>query len=62
MNAMRLAVSQIQQLSAPWSKIIGISGAFLIGLFIISVVGFAAPEAIHNAAHDLRHGLAFPCH
>jgi 4-hydroxy-tetrahydrodipicolinate synthase len=26
------------------------------------MTGFAYPEFIHNAAHDTRHGLSFPCH
>ena len=34
----------------------------LIGLFLIYGVGFAYPETIHNAAHDTRHALSFPCH
>jgi cobalt transporter subunit CbtB len=25
-------------------------------------VGFAGPDTIHNAAHDARHAMAFPCH
>jgi cobalt transporter subunit CbtB len=36
--------------------------AGLLGLAILFVVGFAAPAAIHNAAHDSRHAIAFPCH
>ncbi|HEY7687321.1 MAG TPA: CbtB domain-containing protein [Dongiaceae bacterium] len=36
--------------------------AALLGLFLISMVGFAGPDVIHNAAHDTRHGAAFPCH
>ncbi len=36
--------------------------AALIGLFILFGVGFAEPEAIHAAAHDVRHGFSFPCH
>lgn len=34
----------------------------LIGLFLLYGVGFAHPEAIHNAAHDTRHAASFPCH
>lgn len=34
----------------------------LFGLLLIYGVGFAHPEAIHNAAHDSRHSFAFPCH
>jgi cobalt transporter subunit CbtB len=33
-----------------------------LGLVLLWGVGFAAPDYIHNAAHDSRHSLAFPCH
>ena len=36
--------------------------AILLGTFLVLGTGFAQPDAIHNAAHDGRHGLAFPCH
>lgn len=36
--------------------------AISLGLLLVAGVGFAAPEAIHNAAHDSRHSLAVPCH
>jgi len=36
--------------------------ALLLGAFFILGVGFAGSEIIHNAAHDTRHSLAFPCH
>ena len=36
--------------------------AALIGVFILFGVGLAHPDTIHNAAHDVRHALAFPCH
>ena len=34
----------------------------LLGLFLLYGIGFAQPEALHNAAHDGRHAFAFPCH
>ena len=34
----------------------------LLGVFVIWGVGFAQPETLHNAAHDSRHAIAFPCH
>lgn len=34
----------------------------LFGVFVLYGVGFAQPEAIHNAAHDSRHSFTFPCH
>ena len=33
-----------------------------LGLFLLAGVGFAGPELIHNAAHDTRHAVGFPCH
>ena len=36
--------------------------AALLGLFLVWGVGFSPIEALHNAAHDTRHSLAFPCH
>jgi cobalt transporter subunit CbtB len=36
--------------------------ALVFGMIIIFAVGFAPMEVAHNAAHDTRHGLTFPCH
>jgi len=36
--------------------------AALLGAVIIFSVGFAQPQALHDAAHDSRHAQAFPCH
>ena len=36
--------------------------AILVGFFLVLAAGFAQPEAMHNAAHDTRHALNFPCH
>lgn len=36
--------------------------AFLIGAGLVFMVGFSHLDAVHNAAHDTRHSLAFPCH
>ena len=36
--------------------------ALLFGIVIVYGAGFASVEIAHNAAHDARHGLAFPCH
>lgn len=36
--------------------------AGLLGVFIIGMTGFAPIAAAHNAAHDYRHSMAFPCH
>jgi cobalt transporter subunit CbtB len=36
--------------------------AALLGLALFIGVAFSHPAAIHNAAHDSRHGVAVPCH
>jgi cobalt transporter subunit CbtB len=36
--------------------------AALLGIFIIGGVGFSHIAAVHNAAHDYRHSMGFPCH
>ncbi len=36
--------------------------AALLGAFLVWAVGFSPIGVLHNAAHDTRHSLAFPCH
>lgn len=45
-------------LVAQWRPLVVIA----LGLAVLYVAGFAGPERIHNAAHDARHSLNFPCH
>jgi cobalt transporter subunit CbtB len=42
--------------------LVSASIAMLLGIMILYGVGFAAPDRIHNAAHDVRHGINVPCH
>ncbi len=34
----------------------------LLGAFVVFGVGFAHSTSLHNAAHDTRHAIGFPCH
>jgi cobalt transporter subunit CbtB len=36
--------------------------AIMLGFVFIGVVGFAPLQAIHDAAHNTRHAISFPCH
>lgn len=36
--------------------------AVIAGLGIVFVTGFSNSTTMHNAAHDYRHSMAFPCH
>lgn len=43
-------------------RVKAVAAALVIGVALIYTTGFAASSNVHNAAHDSRHGLAFPCH
>ena len=44
------------------SEIAGAMGALLLGIFVVFMAGFAGAAALHEAAHNTRHSIAFPCH
>lgn len=49
--------------SASISSRLGLAAlVFVMGAFLIFGTGFAAPQALHDAAHDARHAMSFPCH
>jgi cobalt transporter subunit CbtB len=37
-------------------------GLLLAGAVLVFFTGFAQSETLHDAAHDTRHALSFPCH
>jgi cobalt transporter subunit CbtB len=41
---------------------LGALAAGFFGAFILWGVGFSHIDVLHNAAHDVRHSSAFPCH
>jgi len=52
MSTTRLAIATVSS-----------SERFTAGLIALIVgVGFAGASVIHNAAHDTRHAIGFPCH
>jgi cobalt transporter subunit CbtB len=36
--------------------------AIVFGAIVLFAVGFLPMDVAHNAAHDTRHALVFPCH
>jgi cobalt transporter subunit CbtB len=44
------------------SRAIQITTAALLGLVVIAGAGFVQISTVHNAAHDYRHSMGFPCH
>ncbi len=39
-----------------------LAGAVLLGMVMLYGAGFAQTAEVHNAAHDARHSVGFPCH
>ena len=48
--------------SADQARALPLLMAGFLGLFIIGMVGFSHMNVMHNAGHDYRHSMAFPCH
>jgi cobalt transporter subunit CbtB len=43
-------------------RLIAAAALLFFGSFVIFGVGLAADPRMHNAAHDTRHSIGFPCH
>ncbi|RME16971.1 MAG: CbtB-domain containing protein [Alphaproteobacteria bacterium] len=44
------------------SNLASIVAVFVIGATLLFSAGLAQATALHDAAHDTRHAMAFPCH
>lgn len=40
----------------------GIITAFVLGVTLLVTAGHLQSTALHDAAHDARHAMGFPCH
>ena len=58
---MTTQTSTLSELSVKERTMAGLA-ALAFGLFIIYMTGFAGASVLHNAAHDTRHSVSFPCH
>jgi len=56
------AKHQVQAAKPTVSVMAQSMAALVFGIVILFAVGFAPMDVAHNAAHDTRHALAFPCH
>ena len=48
-----------------WSKVAARASlliAFALGASLVFLVGFSHSQTLHDAAHDTRHSMSFPCH
>lgn len=61
-----MTTSNVQKLAIPSSQVSistrALIGAILLGAIMVFATGFSSASAVHNAAHDMRHTNAFPCH
>jgi cobalt transporter subunit CbtB len=57
-----LASSQTHSAAFAPARAFPIVLAFLLGAVLIGGTGFVQMSAAHNAAHDHRHAIGFPCH
>jgi len=44
------------------SKYTAAALAASVGFVLLFIAGFAETGVLHNAAHDSRHSVVFPCH
>jgi len=58
----QVASNQVLASKSGLSSITQTMSALIFGAMMIFAVGFVPVDAAHNAAHDTRHSLAFPCH
>jgi cobalt transporter subunit CbtB len=54
--------SELQSSQLAAGRLAACAVVLILGVALVFLVGFAHPSVLHNAAHDSRHALAFPCH
>lgn len=59
---MTTASRTISASASSQSRLMQLALAGMLGVFIVGFSGFAHIDAVHNAAHDYRHSMGFPCH
>jgi cobalt transporter subunit CbtB len=55
------AAIQTRTISGTQRLAVGLIALFF-GTFLVYGVGMAQDDRMHNAAHDTRHAIGFPCH
>ncbi|MCF6257835.1 MAG: CbtB-domain containing protein [Gammaproteobacteria bacterium] len=61
-NTVSNAATDIAQPVAGVSKYTAAALAASVGIVLLFIAGFAETGVLHNAAHDSRHSVVFPCH
>jgi len=60
MNATTKTIAQTN--TSVDTSVATIALAACAGVFLLIASGFAQATVLHDAAHDQRHAMAFPCH
>lgn len=55
-------MTKTQGLALDTGTVAGVAVTLLAGLMLLFVSGYAQATVLHDAAHDQRHAMAFPCH
>lgn len=59
---MNTATSPVGATVETGSRTFQLGLAALLGFIVIGFLGFSHMDVVHNAGHDYRHSMAFPCH
>jgi cobalt transporter subunit CbtB len=51
-----------QTITLAESKTLPVVFAMVLGVALLGLSGMAQATVLHDAAHDQRHAMAFPCH
>jgi cobalt transporter subunit CbtB len=63
MNQQSLSSANPLALSAARAEVLKAAFvALFLGVGLVYLVGFSHSDTAHDAAHDSRHSLSFPCH
>jgi len=54
--------AQTQSRTGISARLAAIALSAFIGLAIVTLAGHVQTAALHDAAHDSRHAMGFPCH
>ncbi len=54
--------AQTQSRTSISANVAAIVLSAFIGLAIVTIAGHVQTAALHDAAHDSRHAMGFPCH
>tara|TARA_B100000787_G_scaffold69501_1_gene51100 strand:+ start:333 stop:614 length:282 start_codon:yes stop_codon:yes gene_type:complete len=58
----RIMTTETKVIAVATPPTAGIAFAFITGLALLFASGYAQATSLHDAAHDQRHAMAFPCH